>query len=112
MGFVVFSLFNIAVGLSARSETGTVFTMDTVSDQRQLKLYGLALLFVIIGVEFNLGNRILGTVSLSGQQWLTAVALAFVLLLIDEVVKFFMRRRRTTQAETEEIVKSAPLPAS
>jgi Ca2+-transporting ATPase len=26
MGFVVFSLFNIAFGLSARSETGTVFT--------------------------------------------------------------------------------------
>ena len=39
MGFVVFSMFNIAVGLSARSETGTVFTTDTVSDQRQLKLY-------------------------------------------------------------------------
>jgi Ca2+-transporting ATPase len=94
MGFVVFSLFNIAVGLSARSETGTVFTMDTVADQRQLKLYGLAILFLIFGAEFNLGQRILGTVSLTGDQWMTCIALAFALILIDEVVKFFMRQRR------------------
>jgi P-type Ca2+ transporter type 2C len=94
MGFVVFGLFNIAFGLSARSETGTVFTMDTVGDVRQLKLYGLALLLLIFGAEFNLGQRILGTVSLSSNQWITCIALAFALLLVDEVVKFFMRRSR------------------
>ena len=94
MGFVVFSLFNIAVGLSARSETGTVFTLDTVADRRQLTLYGLALLFVLLPVEFGIGDRILGSVQLSGQQWLVCLGLAFALILIDELVKFFMRRRR------------------
>jgi len=94
MGFVVFSLFNIVVGLSARSETGTVFTMDTVADSRQLKLYGLAVFLMVFGAEFNLGQRILGTVSLNSSQWWTCIVLAFVLLLIDEVVKFFMRRSR------------------
>ena len=94
MGFVVFSMFNIAVGLSARSETGTVFTMDTVADSRQLKLYGLAIFLMVFGAEFNLGQRILGTVSLNSSQWWTCIALAFALLLIDEVVKFFMRRSR------------------
>ncbi len=110
MGFVVFSLFNIAVGLSARSETGTVFTMDTVADQRQLKLYGLALLLMIFGAEFNLGQRILGTVSLTGNQWFVCIVLAFALLLIDEVVKFFMRRARSRRAAAE-LVKPAPQPA-
>jgi Ca2+-transporting ATPase len=95
MGFVVFSLFNIAVGLSARSETGTVFTMDTVGDVRQLKLYGLAILLMVFGAEFGLGQRILGTVSLNSNQWITCIALAFALILIDEVVKFFMRRSRS-----------------
>jgi Ca2+-transporting ATPase len=110
MGFVVFSMFNIAVGLSSRSETGTVFTADTVGDQRQLKLYGLAVLLMVFGAEFNLGQRILGTVSLTGQQWFVCLALAFVLLLIDEVVKFFMRRARRS-AENAEVTETAPQPA-
>ena len=111
MGMLFFSMANIAVGLSCRSEFGTVFTIDTVADRRQLTLYGLALLLVIIGLEFNIGQRILGTVSLSGQDYLIAIACAFGLLLIDEVVKFFLRRRNSRQAEKEEVVKSAPLPA-
>src|SRR5512139_1368249 len=110
MGFVVFSLFNIAFGLSARSETGTVFTADTVGDQRQLKLYGLAILLMVFGAEFSLGQRMLGTVSLTGQQWFVCIALAFALLLIDEMVKFFLRRSRGKQEEAE-AVKPAPQPA-
>jgi Ca2+-transporting ATPase len=110
MGFVVFSMFNIAVGLSSRSETGTMFTADTVGDQRQLKLYGLAILLMVFGAEFNLGQRILGTVSLTGQQWFVCIVLAFVLLLIDEVVKFFMRRARRG-TEKAEVTETAPQPA-
>jgi P-type Ca2+ transporter type 2C len=110
MGFVVFSMFNIAVGLSARSETGTVFTRDTVADPQQLKLYGLAIFLMIFGAEFNLGQRILGTVSLTGNQWFDCFLLAFALLLIDEVVKFFMRQARSRR-EKEEVAKPAAQPA-
>jgi Ca2+-transporting ATPase len=93
LGFVVFSLFNIAFGLSARSETGTVFVRDTVSDRRQLTLYGLSLVLTLLGTEVGFFQRILGTVSLSFEQWLLCVGLAFGLLLVDEVIKFFLRRR-------------------
>ncbi|MFN2187180.1 MAG: cation transporting ATPase C-terminal domain-containing protein, partial [Candidatus Promineifilaceae bacterium] len=93
MGFAVFSLFNIALGLSARSETGTVFTMDTVGDRRQLGLYGLALLLALLATELGFLQRILGTISLTFNQWLLCIGLALLLLLIDEVVKYFMRRR-------------------
>ena len=109
MGFVVFSMFNIAVGLSSRSETGTVFTLDTVGDRRQLGLYGLAIFLMVFGAEFNLGQRILGTVSLTGNQWFTCIVLAFALLLIDEVVKFFMRRSRGVKKA--EVAETAPQPA-
>jgi Ca2+-transporting ATPase len=68
--------------------------MDTVADPSQLKLYGLAIFLMVFGAEFNLGQRILGTVSLNSSQWWTCIVLAFALLLIDEVVKFFMRRAR------------------
>jgi P-type Ca2+ transporter type 2C len=110
MGFVVFSMFNIAVGLSSRSETGTVFTLDTVGDRRQLGLYGLAIFLMVFGAEFNLGQRMLGTVSLTGDQWFSCIVLAFALLLIDEVVKFFMRRARRSAAKVE-VAKPAPQPA-
>jgi len=53
MGFVVFSLFNIAFGLSARSETGSIFVRETVSDRRQLQLYGIALLLTLLGTELD-----------------------------------------------------------
>jgi Ca2+-transporting ATPase len=65
---------------------------------------------MVFGAEFNLGQRMLGTVSLTGDQWFTCIVLAFALLLIDEVVKFFMRRARRS-AEKVEVAKPAPQPA-
>ena len=95
MGMVVFALFNVVFGLSARSETGTVFVRDTVGDRRQLQLYGLALILTVLATELGFLQRILGTVSILGDyRWLLCIALALALLLVDEVVKFFMRRSR------------------
>ena len=97
MGFVLFSLFNVALGLSARSETGTVFTIDTVADRRQLGLYGLAILLTLLGTELSFLQRILGTISLNGDQWLLCIIVVLAFLLIDEAIKFIMRRRRSSQ---------------
>jgi Ca2+-transporting ATPase len=109
MGFVVFSLFNVAFGLGARSETGTVFVRDTVGDRRQLILYGMALLLTLLGTELGFLQRILGTISLSGDQWLLCIAFALALLLVDEAIKFFLRRRRpqTPSAAVESIAGQA-----
>ncbi|MFN8379686.1 MAG: cation-translocating P-type ATPase [Anaerolineae bacterium] len=93
MGFVVFSLFNVTIGLSARSEFGSVFNRDTLSNERQLMLFGLALLLVLLPTEIGFMQRMLGTTSLSGDQWLLCVALAVGLLLVDEVLKAFLRGR-------------------
>jgi Ca2+-transporting ATPase len=109
IGFVVFSLFNIALGLSARSETGTVFNRDNLSDRRQLQLYGLSLLFILLPVEFGIGQRILQTTQISGEQWLICIVFALVIVLIDEVIKFFMRRSRR-QPEVE--IKTAAVAVS
>jgi Ca2+-transporting ATPase len=94
MGFVVFALFNIAMGLTARSETQTVFDTENLSDTRQLGLYGVALALTFLGTEMAIFQRILGTTELNGSQWILCVVLAFVLILVDEVIKFFMRRAR------------------
>jgi Ca2+-transporting ATPase len=99
MGFAVFSLFNIAFGLSARSETETIFNRENLADRRQLGLFGLSLLLTFLATELGFMQRLLGTVSLFGDyKWLICILFAVALLLVDEVIKFFMRQRRQPQA--------------
>jgi Ca2+-transporting ATPase len=94
MGFVAFSLLSIVMGLSSRSETASAFNRNILHDRNQLMLYGLAILFTFLPTVLDFLQRILGTTSLTGDQWLLCIGLALVFLLLDEVVKFFMRRRR------------------
>ncbi len=92
MGFVVFSLLNIAMGVNSRSETETVFQMSTVSDRRQLGLYGLALLLTFLPTELGLTQRILGLTPLSLEQWLLCIGCVLIVTLVYEVIKLFLRR--------------------
>jgi len=94
VAMTVFSLFNIFLGLSARSETETAFNRDILSNKDQLKLYGLALLLTILATELGFLQRTFSTTSLMLQGWLFCIGFSFGLLLIDEVIKFFMRRSR------------------
>lgn len=98
MGFVAFSLLSISRGISARSETATAFTRDIIHDRNQMLLYGTALIVTILATELRLLQRILGLVSLSDRQWLICITAAIVLLLIDEVIKVFLRNHRHEKA--------------
>ena len=46
--------------------------------------------------------RFLGLTRLNGNQWLICIAFAIAYLLIDEVVKVFMRARRHSREAKEE----------
>ena len=95
MGFVVFSLFNIVdrpelpqrnrqrvqPGYPQRSAPVDAFRAGAAA---HLPPGGVGLL-----------QRFLGLTQLSGNQWLLCIVFAFALLLVDEVIKFFMRRRRS-----------------
>jgi len=89
MGFVFFSLAVVVLALSARSEKASAFNRDIIKNRHQLMLYGISLLMTIIPVRLGF----LGLTQITSNQWLTCIGLAFALLLVDEVIKFFMRRR-------------------
>lgn len=93
MGFVAFSLLSVIMGLSARSETATAFNRDILHDRNQVLLYGAALLVTILATELRLLQRILDLTPLRGSQWLACVVAAIALLLVDEVIKVFLRSR-------------------
>jgi Ca2+-transporting ATPase len=105
MGMVVFSLLNVAIGLGARSEFGSAFTRDILSDRRQLMLYGIAIGLTYAGSQFGFLQRLLGTTSLTLQQWLICIAVALILLVIDEIVKTFMRRRGGASAPAQPAIE-------
>ncbi len=94
IGFVAFALLSVAMGLGARSETATVFRRDVFSGRRQGVMFALALLLTFLPTELGFLQNLLGLTSLNGDQWLICIALAFGLLLVDEVIKFFLRRSR------------------
>ena len=93
LGFATFALFNVALGLTSRDETGTIFRRDFLTDRRQLGLYGIALAVIVLSTELSITQRILQIVPLTGAQWMLCVGLALGLLVVEEIIKFFLRRR-------------------
>jgi len=96
MAVTVFSLMNVALGMSARSQTRTIFSRDIVSDRRQLTLYGGTIVAIILATQLDVLNRILDTAPLTGGQWLVCLAAAGVLILVEEIVKFVLRRQEAS----------------
>jgi Ca2+-transporting ATPase len=94
MGFVFFSLAVVVLALSSRNETGSAFNRDVLQNRQQLTLYGIALLMIILPIKLDFLQRFLGLTEITGDQWLICIAFAVALLLVDEVIKFFMRRSR------------------
>jgi Ca2+-transporting ATPase len=56
---------------------------------------GLALLMTILPTQLDFMERILGLTGLSGNQWLIVIGLSLALILVDEVIKLFLRRRQS-----------------
>jgi Ca2+-transporting ATPase len=93
MAFVVFSLLNIAIGVSCRSETETAFDRDTFGDLGRMGLIGIALLSILLPTGLDVFRNGLTLTNLTGEQWLLCIGVALGYLLVDEVVKLFLRRR-------------------
>jgi Ca2+-transporting ATPase len=92
MALATFMLFQLFAGFEARDEFQTMFTRNIVDDRRQLFLYGLALLLTFLVTQVRFLQRIFGTNALSLEQWLVCIGVAATLVVVDEIIKFFLRR--------------------
>ena len=97
MGLVAFCLMLIVAAFEARSETETVFALDTFNSARMnlIALAEVAGAFLITQAEFM--QRLLGTAQLTARQWGLALLAALALLLGWEIGKWIARR--TTRAK-------------
>jgi P-type Ca2+ transporter type 2C len=92
------SIFHIFSGLSARDELGTLFKRASIPGWSQLRLYGLAIIVVVLGTELGILQRILDTTELTRNQWLVCIGVASSLLVVEEITKFILRRRQSPDA--------------
>jgi Ca2+-transporting ATPase len=98
------SLFHLFGALLSRDQLQTVFDRDTFPGAMQLRRYGLALLAIVAITALDFLNRIFDTTGLTFNQWCTCIGIAASIVVVEETVKFFLRRRASTAA-------SQPVPA-
>ncbi|HET9723768.1 MAG TPA: HAD-IC family P-type ATPase, partial [Actinomycetota bacterium] len=104
------SLFHLVAGLLARDQRNTIFDRDAIPGPTQLRRYATALLAIIAATALGFLQRILATVGLSFAQWSICVGLAASLIVVEELIKVFLRRR--DRAGTAVDVTGAPAVAS
>jgi P-type Ca2+ transporter type 2C len=90
------SLFHLAAGLLARDQVRTIFSRAAIPGPTQLRRYGLALLAIILVTEIGFLQRVFSVVDLTLAQWGICTGIAFSLVVVEEVIKFFIRRRART----------------
>jgi len=88
------SLFHLAAGLLARDQLGTIFSREALPGPTQLRRYGLALILIILVTEIGVLHRFFSTVDLTLQQWGICVGIALTLVVVEELIKVVLRRRR------------------
>jgi Ca2+-transporting ATPase len=92
------SLFHLFGALLSRDQLQTVFDRDTFPGVMQLRRYGVALLAIVAITALDFLNRIFGTTGLSFSQWCICIGIAASILVVEETIKFFLRRREPDTA--------------
>jgi len=100
MAFVVFSLFVVSNGISCHSETLSAFPIrNFLHDRHQVMLYGLALLLIILPTELDFPAARPGPDFTERQPVAALHRLAIALLIVNEIIKVFLRSRRNTMRQ-------------
>jgi Ca2+-transporting ATPase len=72
-----------------------------------LKATGLSAVAILFGAELGILQRILGTVSLTGKQWIVCILAALTIVVASEIQKAVRRRRTGKETEEKEEVAGA-----
>ena len=79
------TLFHIFAGLSARDELGTIFKRANIPGWAQLRLYGLAIVLLILATELGYCSGYSTRRNSTRDQWLICIGVASSLLVVEEL---------------------------
>jgi Ca2+-transporting ATPase len=92
------SLFHLAAAVLARDMRGTILDRSAVPGPLQLRRYALSILAIIAVTTIGFLQRIADTTELRFSMWCICIAIAASLVVVEELVKLFVRRRETPAA--------------
>jgi Ca2+-transporting ATPase len=98
IGLVAFTLMLVVAAFESRSETESVFTIDTFNSNRMNLIAALEVFGAWMITQADFLRRLLGTQALTTQQWALALLTALVLLVCWEVAKWIARRSSPASA--------------
>jgi P-type Ca2+ transporter type 2C len=107
MGMTTFAIANVFFSFVVKDDLRSVFSVETFADRRLLQATGLSALAILFAAELGIFQRILGTVSLSGKQWIVCILAASSIIVVSEIQKYF-RRRAATKSEVAGAVALGP----
>jgi P-type Ca2+ transporter type 2C len=92
MGLATFSLFNLLFSLETADEERTVFSSTLLENPTLVKTTLLSIATIVFGTELGILQRILGTVSLTLDQWGICLIIAASIIVVAEVKKLLKIR--------------------
>jgi Ca2+-transporting ATPase len=101
MGMTTFALFRLFSSLETADPEESLFSGSILGNRPLLMATGLSVLSIILATEFGFLQRLLGTVSLTVDQWLVCIAVSVSLVVVEEV-------RKLLKIRTDEEPAAAP----
>jgi Ca2+-transporting ATPase len=112
MGMTTFAIANVFLSFCVKDELTSVFDGETYADRRLLQATGLSALAILFGTELGIFQRILGTVSLTGKQWIVCLLAALTVVVASEVRKLLLRRRASETPAEQEVPETPAVPTT
>jgi Ca2+-transporting ATPase len=92
MGVTTFSLFRLFSSLETADESESMFGGSILGNRPLLIGTGMSILTIILATELGFLQRILGTVSLSIDQWVVCIVVPLSLIVVEEARKLLKIR--------------------
>ena len=109
MGMTTFSLFRLFSSLENADANESVFGGSILVNRPLLIATGLSVLTIILATELGFLQRLLGTVTLTVEQWVVCIVVALSLIVVEEARK--LRTVRTSGGAAAEQTGSVPMTA-
>ncbi len=100
MGMTTFALFRLFSSLETADEDESLFSGSILGNRPLLLATGLSVLTIILAMEFGFLQRLLGTISLTVDQWVICIVVSLSLIVVEEVRKFLRIRAADEVATT------------
>jgi Ca2+-transporting ATPase len=101
MGLVAFSLMLVIAAFESRDEKGSTFRVETFDNKTVNIVAVVEIALAVLIAKGDFLPSLLGTIKLTGEQWLIGAAPAVVLFIAWELGKVIARRRASSVPVTE-----------